>query len=101
MCTLPDHLVVQVIINLKFNKDLLSIVKKTDIIVYQLEEITMQNLVDWVEATYLADRLDKGLLTPEAVSQRLHKSLKRGDKECYLTLKVAQALVQFKKKVEV
>jgi len=58
----------------------------------------MENKVDWVEATFLADRLSKGLLTSDAMSQRLCKSLKQGDEQSYLTMKVAQAMVQFNKK---
>lgn len=58
----------------------------------------MENKVDWIEATFLADRLSRGLLTPDAISQRLYKSLKQGDEQSYLTMKVAQAIVQFNKK---
>ena len=58
----------------------------------------MESKIDWIEAAFLSDRLAKGILSSDAISQRLHKSLKGGEECSYLTMKVAQAMVQFNKK---
>ncbi len=58
----------------------------------------MENKIDWLEAHYIADRLEKGKLSAETLSARLHQSLKKGHECSYLTMKVAQAMVQFNKK---
>lgn len=57
----------------------------------------MENKVDWLEAHFLADRVEKGLLKPTTLTQRLHKSLRDENLEDYLTMKVAQAWVKFNK----
>jgi len=58
----------------------------------------MNVCIDWFEVEHILKSLDKERITPEALSQRIARSLKKGDKELYLTLKVAQSLFSYERK---
>ena len=55
--------------------------------------------IDWEEASYVANKLLKGKIAADSVSQRVLRALKNEDKDLYLTLKVAQASAFYDKKV--
>ena len=54
--------------------------------------------VDWFEVDHVFKSLWSKRLTPEALSQRIARSLRKGDKELYITLKLAQSLFSYERK---
>ncbi|MCP4989205.1 MAG: hypothetical protein GY928_25050 [Colwellia sp.] len=56
--------------------------------------------IDKHEAQYIAESILSGKLTSDALVQRISRALKGEELQRYLTLKVAQALVSYEKKVK-
>lgn len=55
--------------------------------------------IDHTEVTYVVDSLLSGKTNTKAVTQRISRSLKRKDFNLYLSLKLAQALAFYTRKV--
>ena len=60
----------------------------------------MIDYIDWFELDQVIDSLLEGRLTSEALSQRIARCLKKGDRDRYLTLKLAQSYYYFSRKVK-
>lgn len=59
----------------------------------------MKCKIDWFEVEFVFRALgEEGNLTSEALSQRIARCLKGGDKDLYITLKVAQSLFYYDRK---
>lgn len=60
----------------------------------------MEYEIDKEDAEYISNAILSGKLTPDALVQRISRTLKKKDLSQYLTLKVAQSLATYKRKVK-
>ena len=56
--------------------------------------------IDYEDAEYISNKIISGKLSADALTQRIGRALRKEDPSYYFTLKFAQALVAYKRKVK-